>query len=169
MDKFGLIILGLISSVLASESIVAQSAYADGSSRSDGSSVAPKTFAAFETPTRRRCAIDLAGKNHVAVRVFGSDKVYYYPVKEQLTERDQTMVVERGLERDLLKAPMSRAYAVPRYGVGYGYEGEGLLVFAGLLIEGCPVPPIVTGLFMPINRIQPYVSRHFLNTYFALE
>ncbi len=169
MDRFGSVVVALILSMCASMSVVAQPAVSELPTQFNDGSAAPATFAAYEAPTRRRCAIDLAGRNRVAVRVFGSDKVFYYPVRDELTERDQTMVVERGLERELLKAPMSRAYAVPRYGVAYGYEGEGLLVFAGLLIEGCPVPHIVTGLFMPINRIQPYVSRRFLNTYFALE
>ena len=158
MDRFGSVVVALILSMCASMSVVAQPAVSELPTQFNDGSAAPATFAAYEAPTRRRCAIDLAGRNRVAVRVFGSDKVFYYPVRDELTERDQTMAVERGLERELLKAPMSRAYAVPRYGVGYGYEGE-----------GCPVPHIVTGLFMPINRIHPYVSRRFLNTYFALE
>ncbi len=169
MDRFTLSIIGLILSALPSKAIVAQPPYSDGSTSLTGSLVHSATFAALETSNRTRCAIDLAGKNQVAVRVFGSEKVFHYPIKEAIEEVTPLMAVERGLERELLKAPMTAAYAVPRYGVGYGYEGSGLLVFAGVLIEGCPIPPIVTGLFMPISRIHPYVSRKFLTKYFTLE
>jgi hypothetical protein len=169
MDRFALIIIALILSVLPVKEVVAQPPYSEVSIKNKGGLVNPATFAALESHSRRRCAIDLAGRNRVAVRVFGSERVFYYPIKEATEEVTPLMAVDRGLERELLRAPMTAAYAVPRYGTGYGYDGSGLLVFAGVLIEGCPIPPIVTGLFMPINRIHPYVSRQFLTKYFMLE
>jgi hypothetical protein len=57
---------------------------------------------------------------------------------------------------------------VPKYGIGYGYDGSGLLVYSGLLIEGCPLPIPVTGLFMPVKPVSPYVNRDFLFRYFGV-
>jgi hypothetical protein len=119
-------------------------------------------------PIAKRCTIDLENKSKVTVRVLGSKKVFHYPLIRSADKDPQIMALEKGLARELLDAPFPRAYAVPKYGIGYGYEGSGLLVYSGLLIEDCPLPIPVTGLFMPVKFVSPYVNRDFLSRYFAV-
>ena len=115
-----------------------------------------------------KCVIDLASKSRVAVRVNGSKKTAYYPVRQPGHKVNQPMVMDQTLARELLNAPAFRAYAVPKFGISYGYNGQGMLVFGGLLIDECPMPPLWSGLFVPVSYVQPYVNREFLARYFAV-
>ncbi len=117
---------------------------------------------------RRQCVIDLSQKSTVAVRVNGSKNTVYYPVRQPNHKVNQPMAVDQTLARELLNAPAFRAYAVPKFGISYGYNGQGLLVFGGLLIDECPIPLLWSGLFVPVTYVQPYVNREFLTRYFAV-
>lgn len=119
-------------------------------------------------PPPKRCRIDLKNKSKVKVRVSGSKKVFHYPLRRSTGSDPQIMALNKGVARELLDAPVTKAYAVPKYGIGYGYEGTGLLVFSGLIIEECPLPIPVTGLFMPVKFVSPYVNRDFLARYFGV-
>ncbi len=122
----------------------------------------------IRVPIPKSCKIDLKNKSKVTVRVLGSRKVFHYPLLRPSGSDPQIMALEEGVARELLEAPFYRAYAVPKYGIGYGYDGAGLLVYSGLLIEGCPMPTPVTGLFMPVKLVSPYVNRDFLTRYFSV-
>jgi hypothetical protein len=122
----------------------------------------------IRVPIPKSCTIDLKNKSKVTVRVLGSKKVFYYPLVRPTGRDPQIMALEEGVARELLEAPFYRAYAVPKYGIGYGYDGAGLLVYSGLLIENCPMPTPVTGLFMPVKLVSPYVNRDFLARYFSV-
>ena len=123
---------------------------------------------AWVMPVRRRCVIDLSKKSRVAVRVNGSSKTVYYPVRQPSRTVNQAMAVDQTLARELLNAPAFRAYAVPKFGISYGYNGQGLLVFGGLFIDECPLPPLWSGLFVPVSYVQPYINRDFLTRYFVV-
>lgn len=126
---------------------------------------APTTI---RVPIPKSCTIDLKGKSEVSVRVLGSREVFHYPLIRPNSSNMPFMALENGLARELMEAPVYRAYAVPKYGIGYGYDGAGLLVYSGLLIEGCPLPTPVTGLFVPVQLASPYVNRDFLTQYFSV-
>ncbi len=119
-------------------------------------------------PAPQRCVIDLSKKSTLAVRVRGSRKTYHYPVLTPRGRNIQQMAIDLALARELLNAPIYLAYATNRYGITYGYDGEGLLVFTGLLIEDCLVPIPLTGLFVPIQPNDHYINRQFLAQYFNL-
>lgn len=123
---------------------------------------------AIRVPIPKSCRIDLKDKTEVTVRVLGSKKVFHYPLIQPRSNDLQIMALEEGVARELMEAPFYKAYAVPKYGISYGYDGTGLLVYSGLLIEGCPMPTPVTGLFVPVRLASPYVNRDFLTQFFSV-